>query len=380
MRAFSARLGTVDAVRGIAMVFVCLSHFAIAYLDHGGDHAVATRLEGIAMIASPTFVLLSGTMLGLIYARANGEFATRRRLFLERGFFLLTIGHLLLLLPSIPLGPLDSVMRPFVTDAIGVAMLLGTSIVTRTSGRQRLLLAVAIYLVSIVALFVWIPSGQALRLAKDVMVGLPPGGRGSYAFALLPWTSVYLVGTLFGEHVANGMARTGAIPSRHFVVAGAAAVALALVIRLGIPLLLPQAELTTPALDVNLRAFLVSPWQKYPPGPTYLLFFGGAGLLLMAGVFHLARLSLMRDWLLPPFEVIGRTSLATFVVQQYLYFAVLGHLGGRPDRAWPLLFLASLLLVWLAAHWWDRHRGNRWLSLTALARAVAFGRRLEARA
>lgn len=58
------RLGAVDAARGAAMLLVCLSHFADAYVELFGYGSTYERLDLVVMIASPPFMLLSGAMLG----------------------------------------------------------------------------------------------------------------------------------------------------------------------------------------------------------------------------------------------------------------------------------------------------------------------------
>jgi uncharacterized membrane protein len=100
-RSQSTRLVFVDAGRGFAMLFVCLSHFAFAYFSAdptsvgGRTHEV---LNAIGMVASPTFVLISGFLLGFLYRIQSGEFGPVRRRMIDRGIFLLTIGHALILL------------------------------------------------------------------------------------------------------------------------------------------------------------------------------------------------------------------------------------------------------------------------------------------
>src|SRR5512141_2476149 len=62
------RLTAIDATRGTAMIAVFLSHFAFIYFHNDyGIYGFVPKLYIIAQIASPTFVLISGIMLGFLY-------------------------------------------------------------------------------------------------------------------------------------------------------------------------------------------------------------------------------------------------------------------------------------------------------------------------
>jgi hypothetical protein len=59
---------------------------------------------------------------------------------------------------------------------------------------------------------------------------------------------------------------------------------------------------------------------------------------------------------------IGRASLPVFVVQSYLYYFVELH-WLPPTRFWPLYFVATLLVVYVAARIWLAAGGNELLRL-----------------
>jgi uncharacterized membrane protein len=59
-----ARLRFLDASRGATMFFVFLSHFAWLYFTGPEQQGWRTSLIRIGMIATPTFVILSGMVLG----------------------------------------------------------------------------------------------------------------------------------------------------------------------------------------------------------------------------------------------------------------------------------------------------------------------------
>ena len=59
------RLQFIDAARGSAMFFVLLSHFAFTYFSAAESTGAVMTLVG--MIASPTFMIINGTLLGMVY-------------------------------------------------------------------------------------------------------------------------------------------------------------------------------------------------------------------------------------------------------------------------------------------------------------------------
>jgi uncharacterized membrane protein len=56
------RLRFVDATRGTAVLMVLVSHFGITYFDVLDPRA--RWLEALTLSASPTFMLLSGLLVG----------------------------------------------------------------------------------------------------------------------------------------------------------------------------------------------------------------------------------------------------------------------------------------------------------------------------
>ena len=88
---------------------------------------------------------------------------------------------------------------------------------------------------------------------------------------------------------------------------------------------------------------LVSPFQKYPPGPAYLLFFGGMALLLISGLLFAKK----AQWFQSPLrfmETMGRNSLLTFLLQYFVYYTVLHWLVTRTNLITPLTAWTFLLL------------------------------------
>src|SRR5262247_2614707 len=104
------RLLFVDATRGVAMLFVLLSHFNTVYF-HG----------------------LHETTLPALKARLT-----------DRGLFLLTVGHILITVAHVIYR--GSVRWVFITDAVGFSMIAGAYLIDKMTARRRLVLAAALYL------------------------------------------------------------------------------------------------------------------------------------------------------------------------------------------------------------------------------------------
>ena len=71
------RLQFLDAARGSAMFFVLLSHFGFTFFPNQAD-PVPTAMRFAGMVASPTFMMLSGLILGFLYRTSPGSFERLR--------------------------------------------------------------------------------------------------------------------------------------------------------------------------------------------------------------------------------------------------------------------------------------------------------------
>src|SRR4051812_11183098 len=116
----------IDVARGFAMLFVCLSHFATVYLNRNNAAFAANVLSAVGMLASPAFVCLSGTLLGFAFARRRHDFSRFHLKLADRALFLLSVGHVLMLLSVLPayLDAHQSLGWVFVTDAIAFSLLV----------------------------------------------------------------------------------------------------------------------------------------------------------------------------------------------------------------------------------------------------------------
>lgn len=359
----SRRLGGVDTARGAAMLFVCLSHFADAYFQPLGYGRTYELIDRLVMIASPTFMMMSGAMLGLLLARRPQDFAALRAKFIDRGVFLLTVAHLLIMVAHVPLlhSARAALRWGFITDAIGAASVLGALLVATLRPARRVLWGVTIYVVSWVAVYVWQPATPVVRLLKDALVGPNAENSWAYVFPILPWFGVYFACTAIGAWLARRTDdEAGAEVPRVCAVVGAAAIALAVAARVGTGLLTAAGWLS-PAVSAQAHE-LTSTWHKIPPGPVYLLAYGGAGLLLV-GVCFTALAQPRWGRVVAALQLLGRNSLFVFVLQYYLYFTAMYLLHLTYTPFWPLYFFASLVLLFPLVRVWETRGGNRLITV-----------------
>ena len=82
----------------------------------------------------------------------------------DRALFMLTVGHVLIMVASAPrLESLsETLQRGFITDALAVALLLGPTLVAHVSRRARVLLSLILFSGAWLLAIRWTPA-NALR-------------------------------------------------------------------------------------------------------------------------------------------------------------------------------------------------------------------------
>lgn len=359
------RLALIDATRGIAMLFVFLAHFADIVVVQPSTRSYRQQLEHVGMIASPLFIIVSGTILGLLYVSRAEDFPGIRYRMIDRSLLLLTIGHALIAVANMPLlvHSSDAWRMIFITDTIAVCALAGSTLIRVVPARHRIGLGAALYALSWTLVICWHPVDTQTGAIKDFIVGPYPDSRWwVYVVPVLPWFSVYFASSTLGEYLARSSRGNASRDfGRKLVRFGIAAIGVGCAMKLGYLVLL-KVRLLSGATEVQIAHLLTGPFAKIPPSPDYLAVYGGAGLTLMGLLLRYgARPELARavSWL----ALIGRNSLFVFIVQYYVYFVLLHAIRRPPMFAWPMLFAASVLGIVATAWWWDRRNGNRFLTV-----------------
>ncbi len=355
----AGRLIAVDAARGLAMLLVFLAHFLDAYLRPlGGEpEQLRQKLHLVTRLASPSFMLISGLMLGLLYTRRREDFGPTRSRLQLRGLFLITVGHLLIVPTYLSwvdeAGHLVRIL--FVTDTIGVAMIVGPLLVTRLGARARAALGGALFAGSW-ALSLGVTSTQPVaRLLEEVLFGHVVQSVLFSNFPLVPWFGVFLAGSAVGEWFGDKLQAGQTLQAaRRFVKVGGSLFATGVVLLGAYVWLRRSGGAHLPEGLASALGALTSPKQKFPPGPAYLLLYGGLGLTGL-GLLIRAEQAGRLGRLLRPASLLGRHSLLAFLLQFYVYYLGVYYARLPYSRLWPLLFAATVVAQWLLLRAWDAH-------------------------
>jgi uncharacterized membrane protein len=371
-----SRIEVIDVARGASMLLVFLSHFLEAYF-HSFPEPRPQLYKVFTRISTPAFMCVSGLTLAVLFDRNRDRFAPTRERLIDRGLFLVLIGHPLFLFSYYftqddSIG--DTLRVVFVTDVIGFAVVLGALLITRVGPAARLALGLTLLAAAWITTALWNPPipSVAWRL-KDFLVGEWRDPWLSYNFPPVSWFGVYLVASAAGAAFA-GAHRDGneAKLPRRAVALGVVLLAAAVVVHFGLRALAGA----TPASAAHLGALdhFASPHEKLPPSPVFLLTYIGITALLLAALMRTGRGWLGRTfaWYVLPF---GRNSLPAFVMQSYVYFVAVQLLPRPPQVLLPFYFLATVIVLRAAVTFWERKRLNR---LLTVGYPVLFRRRAAA--
>jgi len=342
------------------MLVVFLAHFADAFY---GPHPRHHLFILITRMASPAFVWLSGMMLGVLHCRHRAHFTDTRDRLIDRGLFLLLVGHPLLMGAFMIRSAWADTWRVlFITDTLGVCLIGGSLLIDRLGVRARLLLGASCLMLSWLLILFWSPAahGNAWWL-KDIITADWRVDGFAYKFPLLPWFGLYMLGSSAGSVLA---ARIGDPTFRARVRVRALVIALgSIAAAVGVRALLRAVAGLPAAAEYapGLRQ-IASLTEKLPPGPGYVLFYGGLALLL----FWLVLVADLVPWgqaFSRWSALFGRCSLACFVTQFYVYYAAVYRLPHPPEILAPLYFAVTVALLRLFARTWDRHGWNRLITV-----------------
>ena len=137
------------------MLLVCLSHFAAVYVRKlslaGSTHLpVLPWPIALGMIASPTFVAVSGTILGLLFVVRKKSFDEQRLKLVDRSLFVLTVAHVLIAGSQLMYAGSvrDAIRMTSTTDTIAISVILGVVLVSTTPRFVRLMLGLTCFATS----------------------------------------------------------------------------------------------------------------------------------------------------------------------------------------------------------------------------------------
>lgn len=362
-RLTGTRLFELDAARGCAMLLVCLAHFLDIYVlsDVSSRSAFIDVLMLVCRAAAPTFVLISGVLLGYQAAARGAHFEAFRIRLLDRALFLVTVGHIAISWSfAARFGFGRALAFGQITDTLAFCMLVGVYLVPIMSTRLRLLSGLCLSVVSCLVWPVWHPADPLLRLIKSVLLGPLAGDPMVFFFPLLPWLGLYIAGTAMGGWLKDVRPDAGVLINKRFFTVSLGMIVGVLAVKAGF-----MALSYGGAPELTWAGYF-SIHQKYPPGLLYLVLYGGAALLLLSVLFSTGPSSWMRKGLRLA-EPIGRNALPTFIVQFLFYYAgfylVVTAVGAVSPWTAGVLWLISIMAIWGFAKVCQHYRISRFITV-----------------
>src|SRR5215831_781836 len=209
----SDRQRFLDVSRGTAMLFVLLSHFSFTYFPTQSD-LTPTTLRLIGMIASPTFMIINGVLVGFLCQVRRDGFERLRMAFVDRGILLLTVGHVLIL-GSHVLWYTTRFLS--ITDTVGICMIVGPWLASTVNPRNRLIMGLFLYALSWVATESWHPQSMLLKGIQETAFGSFNAVIYRYAFPVLPWFGLDLASSVLGSRLGDLHLRGARVEMKVFV-------------------------------------------------------------------------------------------------------------------------------------------------------------------
>lgn len=367
------RFTALDSARGAAMLFVCVAHFADVFFTDASPltDLLSSLSHKIGRVGTPSFVILSGLVLGYLFKSKGEQFEASRVHLIDRALALLITGHLLIVACIVTkLGLSVGIRISIVTDMIALCVILGSHVITVTPLYSRIILGLALYAISWAAVIAWQPEPRFLLMVKAIFIGEVPlsSGRGTIFpfpifFPILPWFAVYLVSSCLGERIAalyhKGMQQTA---SRSLFKSGGLMLSIGLTLKMVQELLFHFHMLETD----SIISVLLYPSQKFPPGVCYLLVYGGTALLLTSFFLWIEAAGLFTR-ISEAMRAVGQASMGVYVAQFFIYYTVfsllVSHTNLAPLYLWPVYWLASLYLLFKFAQLWTRAGLQSFLSV-----------------
>ena len=355
MNAASKRLISIDALRGMALLFMVIDHsfdwwLAEAYRGGTADHLT----EFIGTLAAPIFVALVGVGVALSTGRAKGKTPNGTIIWraFRRGVFFILLGYALSFTVFFTGSNWDDVFAVDVLQLIGAGIFLGTLVSLAASWIACLALAA-----------VWLVGGALLGGQFVLPAGIGAwvnGMSGVGYFPILPWLAFIWFGLGIGKLLLLAGKRRGLdgpfVRSDWLAVAG--------LILFALFLFVPNEGFRHPRLAFTCLALAVM-------------------FVVWAGFQRLATVSAVtRRFIVAPMAVIGQVAFMLYVLHHLLGYRLMmtaglvtgrswqGHNGAlNPEQALALLTIL-VIVCWAAAYGWLRIR--RTVQAQTLGRVPGF--------
>ncbi|AZF10752.1 putative membrane protein [Pseudomonas sp. R2-37-08W] len=349
--ALRPRLLSIDALRGLVILFMLLDHVRETFLLHrqvGDPMSIDTTEPALffsrtlAHLCAPVFVLLTGLSAWLYGQKYQGRRAVSAFLF-KRGLFLVVLEFTLVNFAwTFQLPPSGIYLQ--VIWAIGVSMLALAALVWLP---RPLLITLALAIIAGHNLLdgVHFAPGSALQVAWSILherswIEVAGTLRLRVTYPVLPWIGVIALGYGLGPWFAN--ATLPAVRQRYLLLAGAGALVGFVLLRAANG----YGEKPWQAYDGGVQT-LMSYFNitKYPPSLLFLALTLGIGLLLLLAFERAAQ----KRWI-SILAVFGAAPMFFYLLHLYvlklLYVAAVALFGLNHGNYFGF---DSMGAVWLAA-------------------------------
>ena len=360
------RLLAVDAVRGIAMFFIGVSHISFYVINDSGT--LASDLRAIGFLATPNFLLMSGVACG--YQLAGSPTTATALRILDRGLFVFLVGHLLVtgsLVYVVPPG--TAFEHVVITDSIGILLCMAP-LLKHASAQRLLWIGAAVYGCASLLALSWQPTFSWQRVLGALLFSINDGGMPDIGWVTptVAYMGIFLLGVGLGKRVCRDHqeGRLRAL-SAQLATAGSIAVALALGVNVARhfvkPFLMDHLAAKNWA-DVILASMNIR--HDSPPTLGYGLFYGGLGVALVGFLGLISR----RETAGPVLRVVelaavvGRASFVSYVVQQWTIDFIPSWVGfdsWLTPATCPIYLAVSTVVMFCVASLWGRCKANRLL-------------------
>ena len=348
-------MSALDATRGIAMLLVCTAHFIDVYYGAGPrDNWLLNDLSVVSRIATPSFVLVSGILLGYLSKSTHQAWANLRVHLLDRAIFLITVGHVLMAASfTIREDLVTALSRGYVTDTLGWCVLVGLLVIHYAkTPTVRFWLGLLMYVIGWASWNEWHPDHPVLVTIRGIVLGPEENTVPIFWFPLLPWFGVYLVGSAIGSWLGTFEPRQLSQAGHRLVWWSGSVLGSMLIMQLIIVMLKIPRSIYLPFIS----------YSKSPPGPFYLLTFGSAALLLLGTLLLVSKAPQIRT-AISMAERMGRNALSLFITQSFLFYTALYFFLSHSAKSTVpnvfLLLIGSLLCVMWLSGMYDRSHLNR---------------------
>ncbi|WP_460156541.1 DUF1624 domain-containing protein [Pseudomonas sp. S2_H10] len=374
----SQRLMSIDALRGLVMIFMLLDHVRETFFLHRqvADPMVIDSTEPtlffsrtLAHLCAPVFVLLTGLSAFLYGEKHQGKNEVSMFLF-KRGLFLVLLEFTLVNFAWTFQFP-PNVIYLQVIWAIGISMIALAALVWLP---RPILCVLGLAIIAGHNLLdsLHFPSGSAMHLPWAILhdrgwIEFSDSLRLRTSYPVLPWIGVIALGYCIGPWFARPASAAGR--QRYLLLAGVGALLGFIALRL----INGYGEAHWRVHESTTQTFMsFFNITKYPPSLLFLSLTLGAGLLLLLG-FERAR---QRKWI-STLAVLGAAPMFFYLLHLYvlkmLYLISVGWFGLNQgdyfgfDGIWAVWLTAVLLTaaLYLPVRWFAalkaRRRDIAWL-------------------